>query len=776
MTNMETALPVPTSLGSAQNWGLNRTEVDSIMESIYARGDRLSGRFILGHVVLSIFLAPFYQTWVITAVWGGISALVFFLSAFLFPRTFFTRAMAGVVLESFCALHIWQMHGQPEQHFWFFIGFTMMIVYQDWLCMWPGALLIIVQHTVFAYFHNQGVNLHFFPEDRVSGVKLFFHFGIAIAHVAVCGYWALLLKHQTLSDSAQKAQLVRSRHAIDEQLRVTLASETNLRETAARLRATDEELRRDIIAREQVERALRESQRQLRDTLEVARMVSWELDPASGRLTLTDQASALLGWGDQPAPVDWAGLLERLPEEDRTAVETTLREAIESGTPFRFTFRIPQPEGEPRWLSSQGQRINQNGRVRVLGMFADITERVRAGERHRKLELKVQQAQKLESLGVLAGGIAHDFNNLLTVVIGNVGLLREIIPPEASAQETAGHIETAALRAADLTRQMLAYSGGGRFLISTVSLSDVVREMGTLLGSAFSKNAELRYQLAEGAPAVEADRSQIGQVVMNLITNAADALGGAPGVITIATGTMTVDRDWLAQAQVGEDAAPGDYLFLRVADTGCGMTPETLGKIFDPFFTTKFTGRGLGLAAVLGIVRGHEGAIRVETAPGRGSTFTVLFPPSSTSAAPVEPRPVESVAGWRGTGTVLVIDDESGVSLVTRRILEGQGLTVLVAADGAEGLRLFRQHADQISLVLVDKTMPGMNGLEVATELFKQRPELPVVLASGYDESSSLERTASYQLAAFLQKPFVANELIGIVRELLDRKTEADRA
>src|SRR5262249_16490473 len=247
-------------------------------------------------------------------------------------------------------------------------------------------------------------------------------------------------------------------------------------------------------------------------------------------------------------------------------------------------------------------------------------------EERRKVQVKLLHAQKLESLGVLSGGIAHDFNNLLVGILGNAGLALHELPENAPVRHTIAEIETAALRAAELTRQLLAYAGRGQSVVQRVSMAELVRDMANLLASAVGKTARLDYQLAEQVPRVEGDATQLRQVVMNLTSNAGEAIGGGSGTITLTTGEMQADRAYLAESQLGAGLSAGPYVFLEVKDDGHGMHPATLAKIFDPFFTTKFTGRGLGLAAVLGIVRAHKGAIRVSSAPGRGTTIRVLLP------------------------------------------------------------------------------------------------------------------------------------------------------
>jgi signal transduction histidine kinase/ActR/RegA family two-component response regulator len=424
--------------------------------------------------------------------------------------------------------------------------------------------------------------------------------------------------------------------------------------------------------------------------------------------------------------------------------------------------------------TEEGHRFDE-GAMEALNRFADLASlaldnarlhadlereleaRQRAHEDRLMLEHKLQETQKLESLGVLAGGIAHDFNNLLVSILGNVGLVLLDLEPASPVRESIEQIKIAAQRAADLTKQMLAYSGKGRFVMQPIRLNAIIAEMTQLLQVSINKNARLKFNLAENLPPFEGDATQVRQVVMNLIVNASDAIGERPGVITLTTGYVRADRTYLAQTFMAPDLPEGGYVYLEVADTGAGMDAATRARIFDPFFTTKFAGRGLGLAAVLGIVRGHRGAIKVYSEPGDGTVFRVLFPcqevktASGNGSGPEEER--------RGNGTVLVIDDEDVVRAVTKRMLERFGYTPLVAEDGQSGVQLFRAHQGEIVCTLLDMTMPRMSGEQALREIQKVTPEARVVLMSGYTEEEAISRFAGKGLSGFMQKPYTPEEL-----------------
>jgi two-component system, cell cycle sensor histidine kinase and response regulator CckA len=412
--------------------------------------------------------------------------------------------------------------------------------------------------------------------------------------------------------------------------------------------------------------------------------------------------------------------------------------------------------------------------VGTTGVARDVTERkqaeqkaLRAEEERRKLELSVLQAQKLESLGVLAGGIAHDFNNLLTSILGNADLALGELPPSSPARGFLDDIECASRRAADLCRQMLAYSGKGRFVIQSISLNELVSEMGQLLSVTTSKKATLTHSFAADLPSVMADATQIRQVVMNLITNASEAIADREGTITLRTGVMSCDRDYFADA-IGDSErhVPGLHVFLDVSDTGIGMDAETLGRIFDPFFSTKFAGRGLGLAAVLGIVRGHKGALKVSSKPGQGTTFRVLFPAHGAAAEPGEASAV-AARDFRGHGLVLVADDEPAVRALAQNILERAGFRVVSAVDGRQALELYKQHGRDIRLVVLDMTMPHLDGEACFLALRELDPDAKIVMTSGYSEQEVVAQFVGKGLAGFVQKPYKADLFLGKIRDIL---------
>jgi signal transduction histidine kinase/CheY-like chemotaxis protein len=396
----------------------------------------------------------------------------------------------------------------------------------------------------------------------------------------------------------------------------------------------------------------------------------------------------------------------------------------------------------------------------------ELAERKRAESEQLALERKLLEARKAESLGVLAGGIAHDFNNLLQVIVGNVDLAIADADDPASARVSLERIADAAQRAADLTRQLLAYAGKGRYLVQRIDLELVLLDALNQLRSVLPPTVEIYHSIVPNLPPMQGDMAQIRQVVINLVLNAAEAFEQARGEIALSCGAERIPPAQIGAADAPPDLVAGDYVFVEIADSGPGMDPATQARMFEPFFTTKFTGRGLGLAAVQGIIRSHQGAVQVWSAPGHGTRVRFWLPCSGDMRA--EPAGSTDLTGRAHAGdTVLVIDDEDGVRAVAARLLERAGWTVLTAADGRSGIDLFQASVDAIGCVLLDLTMPHMSGEQVFHELRRIKPDARIILSSGYSEEHATSRFSGYALAGFLHKPFTPDELRDKIQQVL---------
>ncbi|WP_353265518.1 response regulator [Gemmatimonas sp.] len=455
----------------------------------------------------------------------------------------------------------------------------------------------------------------------------------------------------------------------------------------------------------------------------------------------------LISGAVQYADIVYANDLERIEAE-------MLAHVAAGDEWFEQEYRLRHKDGRIRTVTDFKKVVRASDGVAThfLGYLVDVSERRAQDEEHARIEEQVRRTQKLESLGVLAGGIAHDFNNLLVGMLGNASLAVEELPDHSSARPLLEDLQVAARRAAELTRQLLADSGKGRFVVEPVDLSALVREMGRLLTTVVSKKAHIVSELRDDLPRVRADATQLRQVVMNVITNASDALGDAPGTITIRTRRMHATRAWLASAQVGADIAEGEYLVLEVSDTGVGLHADDMPRIFDPFFSSKGPGRGLGLAAVLGIVRAHRGAVRIVSTAEQGTTVAVLLPADDASTD----DPSESKATAGRHHTVLVVDDDAAALRVAERVLQRDGYRVLTAPHGRAALEVYAERGPAIDAVLLDLTMPELSGWETLRELRQLDPSVTVLLMSGYAQ----EPGASIDGAAgFLAKPYSAEEL-----------------
>ena len=386
----------------------------------------------------------------------------------------------------------------------------------------------------------------------------------------------------------------------------------------------------------------------------------------------------------------------------------------------------------------------------------------------RRRQEKMAHVQRLESLGVLAGGIAHDFNNLLGIIMGNISLARSTITSRDPIANSLKNIEETSHRAANLCNQMLAYSGKGKFVVQPINLSELVEEMTQLLEISISKKVSMRYELTPLLPSVKVDTAQLQQVIMNLVINANEAIGEQNGTIVIATGQVDIDVDYLRSGYVEEEILkPGSYVWLEVSDTGCGMDNITRERLFEPFFTTKFTGRGLGMSAILGIIRGHKGTIKVYSEVGKGTTIKVLFPAVGLIPVTLATMSTPAEQTIQASGTILVVDDEEMLRNVAAAMLESGGYEVIMAEDGIDALGKLKKYKDRIDCVLLDMKMPRMGGEEAFTEMRRIKPEIKVLLSSGYNEQTATNRFAGKGLAGFVQKPYTLKKILAKIAETM---------
>jgi len=512
----------------------------------------------------------------------------------------------------------------------------------------------------------------------------------------------------------------------------------------------------NITERKRAENALRESEERYRALVELAPEAV--LVHQEGCYVYANPAGLRLFGAGSPDQLLGRRVLDLVHPEEREMIAERIR-AVARGesVPVR-EIRLQRLDGTMLLVESAAVRVDFQGRPALQVIVRDVTER-------RRLEERLAHAQKMEAIGLLAGGVAHDFNNLLVGVIGNASLAQETLPPDSQALPLLDRVIKAGENAAYLTRQLLAYAGKGQVVMEPLDLSRLVREGADLMRSSISSKVRLHLDLAADLPPVRVDRGQAQQVFMNLVLNAAEAIGSGPGLISVRTLVRSPDERAL-RGVTGAELRPGSYVCLEVADNGSGMDEETRAKIFDPFFTTKFLGRGLGLAAVGGIVRSHGGAIQLESEPGKGSRFTILLPVVEGEVAAAGGAP--AARDLRGAGTILLVDDEEIVLEMAKSALERHGYEVLVAPSGPEAVKLFQREAARIALVILDLSMPGMGGEEVLPELQRIHRDVRVVVSSGYSQDEAMKHFRGLPAAGFIQKPYTAARLAAEVQRAFD--------
>ena len=484
----------------------------------------------------------------------------------------------------------------------------------------------------------------------------------------------------------------------------------------------------DIHDRKIGEYLLKKSEERLELALRASGMTVWDWDLILDRARVqeySEESKAMIVETIDDPRAAWTPLIH--PDHKET-IYNKLKDIIDGkieGAPIEF--QEFSSSGALRWVqvNARATATGDDGTAtRIVATRINITDRKNEEERLRKLELGVQHAQKLESLGVLAGGIAHDFNNFLTSILGNSELAMARLKENQDVQKNLDIIVTTSKRAADLCQQMLAYSGKGRFVIEPVALNSITKDLSQLLDASISKKVTLKQVCKEKVPLIQGDSTQLRQVIMNLIINASEACGEEPGEITLTTGCKYFSDKELKQMNFENTPSQGDYVYMSINDTGCGMAPKTLQAIYEPFYTTKFTGRGLGLSAVLGIIHSHQAAIAVESAQGQGSTFTLLFKPEMSPPHAIDPAENDDEV-WHGSGVVLLVDDEQAILDITSQMLRDFGFSVCTAHDGIEAIELFKKHQSSIVVALIDVTMPRMGGAGSPSGIAQNRSGTP---------------------------------------------------
>lgn len=523
----------------------------------------------------------------------------------------------------------------------------------------------------------------------------------------------------------------------------------------------------DITEKANAEKALRESEERFRRIIETAHAGYFRLD-SGGKISSVNQAwLEMHGYQSEQEVIGKPYSIVHVSDEKEKAIEYNMKMLKGENIPGGEFKRVCK-DGSIGYQTYSVKPVIKDGEIiGVEGFIIDTTAVKAAQEERKKLELSLLQIQRQESLGVLAGGIAHDFNNLLQSILGNSNLALMDLPGSSPVREYVKEIEKEAKRAANLTRQLLAYSGKGKFVTESVNLSQIIIDSEEILRISASKNISFNFNLKKDIPLINADPSQVRQVLFSLVTNSSEAIGEkANGKVKISTGVKYCNASYLENCCIKEDQAEGDFVFIEISDNGSGIAADMLDRIFDPFFSTKFTGRGLGLAAVLGIVQGHDGVLKVQSLAGKGTTMTVLFPALKQENVRARELAVDK-AERKDAKNILIVDDEPSIIKLAVKILETEGYNVFKATDGAEAVELFRNNARKIRIVVLDLNMPNMDGEEAAGEILKIKNDTLILISSGFTDHEASEHFTGKNIAGFIQKPYRPKELIDKIEGLI---------
>lgn len=521
-----------------------------------------------------------------------------------------------------------------------------------------------------------------------------------------------------------------------------------------------------------MEKSLKESEERLNLALSETGLWDWNIE--TGMIYFSRVYHTMIGYEPDEIPPFYDMWKNLIHPREIEKFENIINEILNNKKElYEIEYRIKTKTGEWKWILSRGkvvERNEKNNPLRMVGTHTDIAEKKKKEEENKKIEERIRFIQRHESLGKMAGGIAHGFNNILASILGYAEISILESPPDSSVIYYLKKIQKATHRGSDITKQMLSYTGHGKVNMEEINLLSLIEEMHQFIEISISNKCIFKYEIEENLPVIQGDAGQIRQVIINLIMNASEAIENNSGTITLKAGKILCNETYLCKNYPEEHLLPGTYMYLDVSDTGCGIPEEIQSKIFDPFFTTKFLGRGLGLAAVHGIIRVHRGAIKVFSKIGRGTTMRLLLPALRYVQEKEKIKELTMTEVYAGGRTVLVIDDSEDICTVAGKLLGKAGFTVMTASNGLEGLKIFRASCDDISLIILDVAMPVMSGEKVFKELKLIKKEVPVIITSGYNESHAMSRFGKTEIAAFIQKPYRGQDLIEMVNNLVRKR------